>query len=132
MHSAGRRGGIYTTSLGAHRGVGLVCCTAGPCPRETASLFASNEHSSGPPSPTLPLPSPYTAVVPNGIVTGLDIGFSNKSLVFINLSFYTMCKSTVPVFLLFFAFVWGIEKWVPAHWFRLQGDGSQTGVVRHH
>lgn len=49
-------------------------------------------------------------MVPNGITTGLDIGFSNKSLVFINLSFYTMCKSTVPVFLLFFAFVWGIEK----------------------
>ncbi|KAG2496800.1 hypothetical protein HYH03_005207 [Edaphochlamys debaryana] len=49
-------------------------------------------------------------VIPNGVTTGLDIGFSNKSLVFINLSFYTMCKSTVPVFLLLFAFIWGIEK----------------------
>ncbi|GLC42101.1 hypothetical protein PLESTB_000630800 [Pleodorina starrii] len=52
----------------------------------------------------------FRLVVPNGIITGLDIGFSNKSMVYINLSFYTMCKSTVPVFLLFFAFVWGIEK----------------------
>ncbi|GLI64396.1 hypothetical protein VaNZ11_007662 [Volvox africanus] len=52
----------------------------------------------------------FRLVVPNGITTGLDIGFSNTSLVFIDLSFYTMCKATVPVFLLFFAFVWGIEK----------------------
>ncbi|KXZ53955.1 hypothetical protein GPECTOR_6g874 [Gonium pectorale] len=52
----------------------------------------------------------FRLVVPNGVTTGLDIGFSNKSLVFINLSFYTVCKSTVPVFLLFFAFIWGIEK----------------------
>lgn len=49
-------------------------------------------------------------VVPNGIITGLDIGFSNTSLVFITMSFYTMCKATVPVFLLFFAFLWGIER----------------------
>ena len=48
--------------------------------------------------------------MPNGITTGLDIGFSNMSLVFINLSFYTMCKATSPVFLLLFAFIWGIEK----------------------
>ncbi|KAG2440748.1 hypothetical protein HXX76_003605 [Chlamydomonas incerta] len=58
----------------------------------------------------LPWSEYFRMVVPNGITTGLDIGFSNKSLVFINLSFYTMCKSTVPVFLLFFAFIWGIEK----------------------
>ncbi|GFH23436.1 TPT domain-containing protein [Haematococcus lacustris] len=49
-------------------------------------------------------------VVPNGITTGLDIGFSNMSLVFITMSFYTMCKSTVPVYLLLFAFLWRIEK----------------------
>ncbi|GIL83553.1 hypothetical protein Vretimale_10327 [Volvox reticuliferus] len=52
----------------------------------------------------------FRLVVPNGFTTGLDIGFSNTSLVFIDLAFYTMCKATVPVFLLFFAFVWGIEK----------------------
>lgn len=52
------------------------------------------------------------AVVPNGVATGLDIGFSNYSLVFISLSFYVMCKSTVPLFLLAFAIAWGIERWV--------------------
>ncbi|GIL52194.1 hypothetical protein Vafri_8132 [Volvox africanus] len=58
----------------------------------------------------LPWSDYFRLVVPNGFTTGLDIGFSNTSLVFIDLSFYTMCKATVPVFLLFFAFVWGIEK----------------------
>lgn len=49
-------------------------------------------------------------IVPNGMATALDIGFSNFSLVFITLSFYVMCKSTTPIFLLFFAILWGIEK----------------------
>ena len=49
-------------------------------------------------------------MVPNGVATGLDIGFSNYSLVFITLSFYVMCKSTTPLFLLAFAIAWGIER----------------------
>ncbi len=49
-------------------------------------------------------------VVPNGVSTGLDIGLSNSSLMLITLSFYTMCKSSTPVFLLLFAFLWGIER----------------------
>jgi solute carrier family 35 protein C2 len=49
-------------------------------------------------------------VAPNGVATGLDIGFSNYSLVFISLSFYVMCKSTTPLFLLGFAIAWGLEK----------------------
>jgi solute carrier family 35 protein C2 len=49
------------------------------------------------------------AVLPNGAVTGLDIGFSNASLVHITMSFYTMCKSTTPIFLLAFAFIWRLE-----------------------
>lgn len=49
---------------------------------------------------------------PNGVTTGIDIGFSNKSLASISISFYVMCKSTVPIFLLIFAFLWRIEKWV--------------------
>ena len=48
-------------------------------------------------------------VLPNGMATGMDIGFSNASLAIITLSFYTMCKASAPLFLLFFAFVWGIE-----------------------
>lgn len=49
-------------------------------------------------------------IVPNGISTGLDIGFSIFSLRFITLSFYTMCKATSPLFLLFFAILWGLER----------------------
>jgi solute carrier family 35 protein C2 len=49
-------------------------------------------------------------VLPNGIATGLDIAFSSTSIAFISLSFYTMCKSSVPLFLLLFAYLWGIEK----------------------
>lgn len=52
----------------------------------------------------------WKKVVANGISTGLDIGLSNYSLMLITLSFYTMCKSTTPVFLLTFAFIWGIER----------------------
>lgn len=54
------------------------------------------------------------AVVPNGTATGLDIGLSNFSLSLITLSFYTMCKSTTPIFLLAFCFLWGIERRAPA------------------
>lgn len=48
-------------------------------------------------------------MLPNGVATGLDICFSNTSFAFITLSFYTMCKSSAPLFLLIFAFIWGIE-----------------------
>ena len=53
--------------------------------------------------------------MPNGTATGLDIGLSNFSLSLITLSFYTMCKSTTPVFLLAFCFLWGIERCARAH-----------------
>lgn len=49
-------------------------------------------------------------VLPNGIITGCDIAFSNKSLVYISLAFYTMVKSSSPAFLLLFAFIWGLER----------------------
>lgn len=52
----------------------------------------------------------FRVVVPNGVATGLDIGLSNTSLAFITLSFYVMCKSTTPLFLLTFAILWGIER----------------------
>jgi hypothetical protein len=49
-------------------------------------------------------------VVPSGVATALDIGLSNYSLVFLTLSFYTMCKSTAPIFLLGFAFLFRLER----------------------
>lgn len=60
--------------------------------------------------PLPPPPFPVPPVLPNGIITGMDIGFSNKSLVYITMSFYTMCKSTTPIFLLLWAFLWGLER----------------------
>ncbi|KAL6594164.1 TPT-domain-containing protein, partial [Neocallimastix californiae] len=42
--------------------------------------------------------------------TGLDIGLSNTSLKNITLTFYTMIKSSTPVFVLSFAFLFGLEK----------------------
>ena len=59
---------------------------------------------------SLRAPPLFSSVVPNGVATGLDIGLSNYSLVFITLSFYVMCKSTTPLFLLAFAIAWRVEQ----------------------
>jgi solute carrier family 35 protein C2 len=48
--------------------------------------------------------------MPCGLATGLDIGLSNSSLKVISLSFYTMVKSAAPVFVVLFAFLFGLEK----------------------
>ena len=50
------------------------------------------------------------SVAPAGLCTGADIGMSNLSLVLITVSFYTMCKSSSPVFLLLFAFSARVER----------------------
>lgn len=92
-------------------------------------------------------------VAPNGVSTGLDIGLSLVSLHFITLSFYTMCKATSPLFLLFFAILWGLERLnlsllaivgtiTPGlallvrcvfvqHWQRLVGCCSRAACARH-
>jgi len=48
--------------------------------------------------------------VPCGVVTALDIGLSNLSLVRITLTFYTMVKSSTPVFVLGWAYIFKIER----------------------
>lgn len=48
--------------------------------------------------------------VPCGLVTSGDIGLSNLSLVSISISFYTMIKSSTPVFVLGWAYIFGIER----------------------
>jgi solute carrier family 35 protein C2 len=50
-----------------------------------------------------------TISIPCGMVTALDIGLSNLSLVTITLTFYTMVKSSTPIFVLFWAYVFKIE-----------------------
>ncbi|XP_028760223.1 probable sugar phosphate/phosphate translocator At1g06470 isoform X2 [Neltuma alba] len=51
---------------------------------------------------------PFT-VVPTALGTALDINLSNASLVFISVTFATMCKSAAPIFLLLFAFAFRLE-----------------------
>ncbi|XP_028797993.1 probable sugar phosphate/phosphate translocator At1g06470 isoform X1 [Neltuma alba] len=48
-------------------------------------------------------------VVPTALGTALDINLSNASLVFISVTFATMCKSAAPIFLLLFAFAFRLE-----------------------
>lgn len=48
--------------------------------------------------------------VPCGFVTALDIGLSNLSLARITLTFYTMVKASTPVFVLGWAYIFGIER----------------------
>ena len=63
------------------------------------------------PSRSLVTPLFYvTRLVPTGTATSLDIGLGNTSLRFITLTFYTMCKSSVLIFVLIFAFLFRLEK----------------------
>jgi solute carrier family 35 protein C2 len=50
------------------------------------------------------------AAVACGVAAGLDIGISNYSLRIVSLSFYTMVKSSTPIFILIFSMVLGVEK----------------------
>lgn len=62
--------------------------------------------------PTKPLLTPLfylTRLVPCGTTTSLDIGLGNASLQTITLTFYTMCKSSVLIFVLIFAFLFRLE-----------------------
>lgn len=48
--------------------------------------------------------------IPCGLVTSFDVGLSNLALVRITLTFYTMVKSSSPIFVVLSAFLFGIEK----------------------
>jgi len=50
------------------------------------------------------------AGIPCGLATSLDVGLSNLSLVTISITFYTMVKSATPIFVLGWAFLFGIER----------------------
>lgn len=73
-----------------------------------------------PPSAVLPGADPHgemsltrfylTHLVPCGVATALDIGLGNMSLRFTTLTFMTVCKSSVIVFILLFAFLFRLEK----------------------
>lgn len=48
--------------------------------------------------------------LPCGLVTSGDVGLSNLSMVSISLTIYTMAKASTPVFVLGWAYAFGIEK----------------------
>jgi len=48
--------------------------------------------------------------IPCGLVTSGDIGLSNLSLVSISITFYTMVKASTPIFVLIWAYIFGIMK----------------------
>ncbi|KAB2085379.1 hypothetical protein ES319_A05G395300v1 [Gossypium barbadense] len=52
----------------------------------------------------------FYKVVPTALSTALDVNLSNASLVFISVTFATMCKSATPIFLLLFAFAFRLES----------------------
>ncbi|WOG92198.1 hypothetical protein DCAR_0311458 [Daucus carota subsp. sativus] len=52
----------------------------------------------------------FMRVVPTALGTALDINLSNASLVFVTVTFATMCKSASPIFLLLFAFAFRLES----------------------
>ncbi|KAK2725593.1 solute carrier family 35 member C2-like [Artemia franciscana] len=52
-------------------------------------------------------------ISPVGVTSALDIGLSNWSFVFINVSLYTMTKSTAIIFIAGFALLFNLEK---KHW----------------
>ncbi|URE19511.1 ubiquitin domain-containing protein [Musa troglodytarum] len=58
---------------------------------------------------TMPWKDYFIRVIPTAIATALDVNLSNESLVFISVTFATMCKSASPIFLLVFAFVFRLE-----------------------
>jgi solute carrier family 35, member C2 len=73
-----------------------------------------------PPSSALPGVDPQTGMsmtrfyiihlIPTGVATALDMGLGNMSLQFSSLTFITACKSSVLVFILLFAFLFGLER----------------------
>lgn len=55
--------------------------------------------------------SEYLGVaIPCGLVTSLDVGLSNLALVRITMTFYTMVKSSSPIFVVLSAYCFGLEK----------------------
>ena len=48
--------------------------------------------------------------IPCGVVTSGDIGLSNLSVVTLSLTFYTMVKASAPIFVLAWAYLFGIER----------------------
>lgn len=62
--------------------------------------------------PVLSWTDTFKKIFPTGIVAALDISLSNFSLMLIDITLYTMCKSTVLAFTLVFACIFRLERLV--------------------
>lgn len=60
-------------------------------------------------SSSINMPYKHTKV-PCGVAAAVEICCSNASLVYITLTFYTMVKSSTPIWVLLFSFLFGFEK----------------------
>lgn len=100
---------LFTTSL--HMLVQFILASTilliFPSLRPT-TVTAENKHET--PKPLLTPMFYLTRLVPCGTTTSLDIGLGNASLQTITLTFYTMCKSSVLIFVLIFAFLFRLEN----------------------
>ena len=54
-----------------------------------------------------------TVVVPIGLLTALDIGFSNLALMRLPVSLHTILRGTTPAFVLLFAIAFGLQVITP-------------------
>ena len=54
-----------------------------------------------------------TVVVPIGLLTALDIGFSNLALMRLPVSLHTILRGTTPAFVLLFAIAFGLQVMTP-------------------
>ncbi|CAI6000709.1 unnamed protein product [Closterium sp. NIES-65] len=84
---------------------------------QQALMASALLHSAFPSAlPPLPLSSRdyCLRVIPTAVATAVDIALSNQSLAYITLTFYTMCKSSAPMFLLLFAFIFRACLSLPA------------------
>lgn len=67
--------------------------------------FHNNNHNNGPKGPKL-LP----ILLPCSLFSAVAIALSNASLKLLTLSHYTMVKSSSPIFMVTFSFIFGLEK----------------------
>ena len=99
---------LFTTSL--HMVVQFLLASTVLCIFPSLRPVSPPNFDSRQPSKPLITPLFYlTRLVPTGTTTSLDIGLGNTSLRYITLTFYTMCKSSVLIFVLTFAFLFRLE-----------------------
>ena len=53
-------------------------------------------------------------VMPSGVATAADIGLSNLSYLFITVTYYTIIKSSVPIWIMAFSAFYGLLKLRPS------------------